>query len=64
MEPAKISDSGTLSLSSVLFFFFFIIVLFCFVWWKTGKERSGEMPSGDWQAWTMAYGPWPTAHWS
>ena len=52
---AKISVSRTLSLSSVLF---------GFVWWKTGKERSGQMPTGDWQAWAMAYGPWPTAHWS
>jgi len=48
---AKISVSRTLSL--------LCSVLFCVV-----ENWKGEERAGDWQAWAMAYGPWPTAHWS
>jgi hypothetical protein len=58
MEPAKISDSGTLSLSSVLFFFFFLS-LFCFVLCGGKLERRG---AGRCRAATGRHGLWPMGH--
>jgi len=38
--------------------------LLCSVWFCVVENWKGEERAGDWQAWAMAYGPWPTAHWS